>query len=118
MLDATHGKDAADERAIVTRALHHIAEADRLFSERSVGAHHQRDRAWFDQLRTTHVGLWLDLERAISGFVRHERALERRPEQVIIVLKKLIDDARLDSELRRQLERDVIRWSIEAYYPA
>jgi hypothetical protein len=67
----------------------------------------------------TEVGAVCDrLRDWTQAFARAQRAAGAPPEQVVVELKTIVDGVPAASDVLRDIERDVVRWGIEAYYAA
>lgn len=67
------------------------------------------------------VERYLELQASIQAFGRLERSSGSPPEHTVIALKSLFEDARaagLSAEAAVVVERDMVRWGIDAYYAA
>jgi hypothetical protein len=111
--------EVAQARELAERALRSLAEAQELrstsYSARSrlMVAHRLAE-----QLRNGQLDIWDNLRQGVESLARVERASGRAPERMVVLLKELIDRAGIDSALRREIEADVIRWGIDAFYAA
>ena len=111
--------EPGDLRTLAERALQAIATAQALGS--SNGAARARlftahDRA--EQLRRDTTGVWNELQRRIESVAREERVSGQPPERMLVSLKQLVDASGIDFALRREIEADVMRWGIDAFYAA
>jgi hypothetical protein len=119
MADDTEFGDPAHRRVLAERALRAIATAQtRRHESESTHAHLLAARARAKQLRSEHTPLWEELERTIVYVAQGERFLGQPPEHMLVLLKQLVDESGLDRDLSREIEADVLRWGIDAYYAA
>jgi hypothetical protein len=111
--------DSVHRRVLAERALRAIATAHTRQAEyESAFAHLQAARARADEVRISHAALWQELERTIAYMAQGERFAGRPPEHMLVALKELVDQSGLDRDLVREIEPDVLRWGIDAYYAA
>ena len=62
-----------------------------------------------------------DLRHAVLDYVRNAKAERRKPEMVIVALKRAITDAaaaRISYRAANELTDRVVRWFIDSYYDA
>src|SRR5215469_18520366 len=108
-----------DSRGLAERALRAVAAAQERWAEsetaqRLLATAVERTK----RLQSEHVALWADLQRTIAGVALQERVAGRKPEQMLVLLKEIVDGSGLDIGLKREIEPDVMRWGIDAYYAA
>jgi ATP/maltotriose-dependent transcriptional regulator MalT len=119
MLDDSDLAQSGHRRVLAERALRAIATAHTRRAEyESAFAHLQAARERADELRVTHAALWQELQRTIAYMAQGERFAGRPPEHMLVALKELVDRSGLDRDLMREIEPDVLRWGIDAYYAA
>jgi hypothetical protein len=119
MSDDTDFGDAAHRRVLAQRALRAIATAHTRRNEyESAYAHLLAARARAQQLRIDHEALWQELQRTIVYVAQGERHAGEPPEHMLVLLKELVDESGLDRDLSREIEADILRWGIDAYYAA
>jgi hypothetical protein len=117
--DDTKFDDPAHRRALAERAFRALATAQlRREDFESAQAHLLAAHARAQHLRTDYIALWQELERTIVYVAQGERFSGKPPEHMLVLLKQLVDESGMDRDLRREIETDVLRWGIDAYYAA
>ena len=121
MSDREHAElwEPLDARALADRALRAIAAAAiRRVEYQSVQMRLLTAVARAKELRDLHAELWGELRRTIESVAHGERVAGRRPEEMLVLIKGLVEGAGLDVGLKHEIEPDVVRWGIDAYYAA
>lgn len=115
----SNAEEPAQARLLAERALRAIADAQMLRAQfESARSRLIAAQARAEQIRTDQTALWNELRARIESLAREERAAGRAPERMLVLLKELIDTAGFDRPLRSEIEPDVMRWGIDAFYAA
>lgn len=108
-----------EAQILAQRTLRAIADAQDLRAQyHTVRARLMVTQQFGEQLRGGTLDIWDELRQHVESLAREQRASGRAPERMLVLLKELIDDAGIDQALRHEIEPDVIRWGIDAFYAA
>ena len=110
-----------DARALLSRTVEVIAEA-KTHTRRSRELVHKSIEhvVWSDYLMGESQIMADQLHTVVDRIVTAERDNGARPEQVLMLLKGMVADAKAEKlgADARSLVEDVVRWGIESYYAA
>lgn len=120
------------DSALLERAIKAIATSRQRVADYATGLERLlAEKVRFEQLRDDYdalsrelesgVSLAQELERSAKAVAREERVAGSPPEHMLVLLKDIVAKAApysLDPRFHRELEADVVRWGIEAYYAA
>ena len=119
MSETAESSQTPDERDLGVRALRALATAQLRQAQYELAqAHLLKAMERSEQLRSTQVTLGDELRETVASIAREELAAGQSAVHLVLLLHEIVNDAALDRQIRREVEFDVVRWGIEAYYAA
>jgi hypothetical protein len=118
-MDPRASQDASELRHLAAMALRAIATArTRRAQYETVRTRQAAEMDRSEYLLEQHRVLLDALRGSITALARAEREAGHSAVEMIHLLHDIVDDAPVDCATKREVERQVVEWGIDAYYAA